>query len=114
MSDGTDILKFRDAQFAIVAQVPVRLQKRPLTGINDLEVAHGRIYANVMPLNDIYEISIETGQVLRLIDCGELVDRARRRDASRVLNGIAFVPQRNSFFITGKRWPMLFEVQWPE
>ena len=28
-----------------------------------------------------------------------------------MLNGIAYVPERNTFFITGKNWPRLFEVE---
>ena len=30
------------------------------------------------------------------------------------LNGIAYNPDRNSFFITGKWWPKLFEVRFVE
>ena len=28
-----------------------------------------------------------------------------------MLNGIAHVPERNTFLITGKLWPRLFEVE---
>lgn len=30
---------------------------------------------------------------------------------AEVLNGIAYVPERNTFLITGKNWPRLFEVE---
>jgi glutamine cyclotransferase len=29
-----------------------------------------------------------------------------------VLNGIAYVPARDRFLITGKLWPWVFEVAW--
>ena len=112
MSDGSDILTFRDAEFKATARLQVRLAKRPLKGLNDLECARGRIYANVLLHNDIYEISPQTGDVLRVIDCAEIVDRARLGSSALVLNGIAFAIDRNSFFVTGKKWPMLFELEW--
>ena len=28
-----------------------------------------------------------------------------------VTNGIAYNPDRDTFFVTGKRWPVLFEVK---
>lgn len=113
MSNGSHILTFRDAEFEAGASLEVLLAGRPLTGLNDLECAYGKIYANVHFHNDIYEISPQTGEVLRIIDCAKIVDRARQGIPALVLNGIAFVPDRNSFFVTGKRWPMLFELQWP-
>ena len=30
-----------------------------------------------------------------------------------VANGIAFVPERGTLLLTGKRWPTLFEVRLP-
>ena len=32
-------------------------------------------------------------------------------DPNAVLNGIAYNPESQSFFITGKLWPKLFEVK---
>jgi glutamine cyclotransferase len=112
MTDGSHIVIFRDAEFEIVASLEVHLAGRPLKDLNDLECAYGRIYANVLLHNDIYEISPQTGDVLRVIDCAEIVDRARLGSSALVLNGIAFAPDRNSFFVTGKKWPMLFELEW--
>jgi glutaminyl-peptide cyclotransferase len=112
MSDGSHILTFRDPEFKTVGRLAVHLAKRPLESLNDLECAHGRIYAHVLSHNDIYEIAPQTGAVLRIIDCAEIVDRARVGSSALDLNGIAFAPDRNSFFITGKKWPMLFELQW--
>jgi len=112
MSDGSHTLTFRGAAFEAGARLEVHLAGRPLTGLNDLECAYGRIYANVLFHNDIYEISPQTGEVLRVIDCTEIVDRSRQGFPALVLNGIAFAPDRNSFFVTGKRWPLLFELEW--
>jgi glutamine cyclotransferase len=113
MSDGTDNLSFRNVSFETVRRLRVHLAGRPLAGINDLVVAYGKIYANVVLHNYIYEISPHTGQVLRIIDCTEVVDLVREHYLSGSLNGIAFVPGREVFLITGKNWPSIFEVEWP-
>ena len=31
-----------------------------------------------------------------------------------VLNGIAYIPERGTFLVTGKFWPELYEVRWQE
>ena len=49
-------------------------------------------------------------EVLQL-DASALVARSGRTSYQHVLNGIAFAPDRNSFFVTGKHWPRLFEVR---
>lgn len=113
MSDGSHILAFRNTGFEVTYRLQVSLAGRPVPGLNDLECAYGRIYANVLLQNDIYEISPQSGAVLRVIDCSELVDLARHEFPASVLNGIAFAPDRNTFFVTGKRWPLLFELEWP-
>ncbi|MDE6451333.1 MAG: glutaminyl-peptide cyclotransferase, partial [Odoribacter sp.] len=28
-----------------------------------------------------------------------------------VLNGIAWNPEKNTFYVTGKRWPKIFEIE---
>jgi glutaminyl-peptide cyclotransferase len=112
MSDGSSVLTWRDVNFEAMGNVEVHLRGRPLTGINDLESAYEKIYANVLFHNDIYEIDPRTGKVMRLIDCTELTDLARQGTAALDLNGIAYAADRNAFFVTGKKWPLLFEVTW--
>ncbi|HZI63656.1 MAG TPA: glutaminyl-peptide cyclotransferase, partial [Thermoanaerobaculia bacterium] len=36
------------------------------------------------------------------------------RAGAEVLNGIAYDPERKVFYLTGKRWPKLFEVRFVE
>jgi glutamine cyclotransferase len=112
MSDGTDVLVLRDAAFVPTGTLRVTLAGRPLRGLNDLECANGRIYANVLMHTDIYEISPGTGTVERIVDCADVLMRSGRREFRHVLNGIAHCPERGTFWVTGKHWPTLFELQW--
>ena len=110
MSDGSDRLSFRDSEsFAVVGQVAVTFDGRPLANLNELECVEGEIYANVFRRDTIVRIDPATGKVSARIDAAGLLDPAQARGAD-VLNGIAYAPERDRFFITGKLWPTMFEV----
>jgi glutamine cyclotransferase len=38
-------------------------------------------------------------------------DKARLDDKDDVLNGIAWNAGKGTFYVTGKRWPKLFEIK---
>ncbi|MBD3242670.1 MAG: glutaminyl-peptide cyclotransferase [Chitinivibrionales bacterium] len=111
MGDGSDTLFVRNRQFGVVKRIPVTYQGRPLTQLNELEYARGRIYANVWYSDFIFEIDPSSGRVLRLIDCTALVEQANLRSQEQVLNGIAYDPDADTFYLTGKDWPVMFEVR---
>ena len=58
----------------------------------------------------VYEISPATGDVERIVDCSEVLRLSGRRTVTEVLNGIAYDPERGTFWVTGKHWPTLFEL----
>ena len=45
------------------------------------------------------------------IDCRGLLTPADRSAQTDVLNGIAYDAQHDRLFVTGKRWPKLFEIK---
>ena len=112
MSDGTDTLRFLDPRtFRVVRQIIVRDGSSPLSQINELEFVRGALLANVYKSDWIVVIDPETGQVRRWIDLqGILADR-QRTERTDVLNGIAYDPEHDRLFVTGKRWPTLFELR---
>ena len=115
MSDGGSTIVFRDpATFAVTRKLDVTYEGRPLPQLNELEWIDGHVYANVWQTSDIVVIDPESGAVVTRIDCAALVKRATRlnRDAG-VLNGIAWDPATGHLFLTGKKWPVLFEVELP-
>jgi len=88
MSNGTNVLCYRDADFQVTRILKVRLNGWPLRGLNDLQFANGRIYANVLYDTNIYEISQHTGKVRRVIDCSQLLALERPADSEHVMNGM--------------------------
>jgi glutamine cyclotransferase len=110
-SNGSDEIICRDRRFHPVGSLKVRIKGRPLRGINDLAWAHGRLYCNVLHDDSIYEVSGRDGIVLRILDCSRLAQAAATPGPANVLNGIAYDPQTDTFYVTGKRWRKLFQVR---
>ncbi|MBZ0308754.1 MAG: glutaminyl-peptide cyclotransferase [Anaerolineae bacterium] len=117
MSDGSSTLFVRDPEtFDLLEQIPVTVDGLPLEDLNELECVGETIYANVYLQNFIVEIEKSTGQVTAVIDATELLtlEETSALLSGEVLNGIAYDPDKEVFYITGKHWPKLFEVQFVE
>lgn len=114
MSDGSDTLTFRDPEtFAEIGRVHVTMWDRPVRGLNELECVDGRVYANVWTSEVIVRIDPVTGRVTARIRADGLLE-PEERAGTDVLNGIAHRPETETFLITGKNWPRVFEVRWVE
>lgn len=113
MSDGTTVLHLLDPNsLRRIGGIRVHDNNSPVTGINELEYCRGRIYANIWPADRIAMIDPNTGEVTAWIDLTGLIEpRERKRPAEDILNGIAYDRQRDRLFVTGKRWPKLFEIE---
>ncbi|HJM72288.1 MAG TPA: glutaminyl-peptide cyclotransferase, partial [Acidimicrobiales bacterium] len=110
MSDGSDHLTFRNFDLARSGDIAVRLDGRPVERLNELECVDGTVWANVWLTDTIVAIDPSTGAVTAVVDAsGLLADRSTLGDED-VLNGIAHDPETGRFLLTGKRWPVLFEV----
>ena len=114
MSDGSDRLTFRDpVTFEPIGEQRVRLRGQPLHELNELECVDGAVYANVWQTDFIVRIDPGSGRVTDYIDAAGLLRGADRLGAE-VLNGIAWDPGADTFYITGKWWPKMFEVRFVE
>jgi glutamine cyclotransferase len=79
--------------------------------LNELEWVEGRVYANIWKKDVVAVIAPDTGTVEAWIDLSGLLtpeDRAGHR--VDVLNGIAYDPATERLWVTGKKWPMLYEI----
>lgn len=111
MSDGTDTLYFRDPDtFAEIGRVEVTYEGDPVVNLNELEYICGYIFANVWQTDFIVVISPQSGKVVSRIDLTYL-RTSHGIPANRVLNGIAYDTDNKRLFVTGKRWPKLFEIE---
>lgn len=112
MSNGSAELQFRDpATFALRRSVPVTLAGRPVVNLNELECVDGQVWANVWLTTTIVVIDPATGAVTATADVAELVPEKYRGDANAVANGIAHDPDTGTFWLTGKLWPVTYEVR---
>ncbi len=112
MSDGTDSVRFlAPGDFSVVRSIHVVNNGQPVVKLNELEYIKGEIYANIWTTDEVVRIDPASGQVLGTIDFSGLLPAADRDADTDVLNGIAYDPATDRLFITGKRWPKLFEVR---
>lgn len=113
MSDGSDKLRRRDPQtFEVLEEIQITKDGFPLWRLNELECVEGSIYANVYQTNDIVRIDKQTGHVTGQLDAyGLSVATRRTTDPEAVLNGIAHDPSTGRFYMTGKLWPIMFEIE---
>ena len=111
MSNGSDYLLFLDrATFEIVDEVRVHDGNVSVGKLNELEYVNGDVYANVFQQRKIAIINPETGDVKGWIDLTGL-QGALGDDPEAVLNGIAYDPRGDRLFVTGKNWPLLYEIR---
>lgn len=116
MSDGSSriVARQRDT-FAPAGGFQVTDRGRPVARLNELEFARGRLYANVWRSDHIAVIDPASGQVDGWLDLAALRRGFPRapgwNEQENVLNGIAFDPGSGHFLVTGKRWPVLYEIR---
>jgi glutaminyl-peptide cyclotransferase len=109
-SDGQARLRFFDPDgFVPLGEVPVTLEGRPQRGLNELECVDGLVYANVYGAESLVRIDPRDGRITAVIDASGLLD-PQERAAAEVLNGIAYRPETDTWLLTGKLWPKVFEV----
>ncbi len=115
MSDSSAYLSLRDAEtFDLIVRAAVTYQGQlvPPQLLNELECVGEYIYANAWNTDFIFRIDKWTGDVTAVIDASALLTDTEKAElaAGSVLNGIAYNPESDTFFITGKKWHKLFEV----
>ncbi len=114
-SDGSAQLYFVDPKtFETLGHVGVHDGDADVYELNELEYVNGRVFANVWHTDRVAVIDPASGEVLGWLDLGELQTHFTKQagwdPTDNVLNGIAFDPQSGHLYVTGKRWPKLFEI----
>ena len=83
----------------------------PLREVNELECVGSHIFANVYQSTVIVQIDAETGNVVAELDAAALVPDHLRGSPDAVMNGIAYDRDSDTFFVTGKLWPVMYRVR---
>jgi glutamine cyclotransferase len=113
MSDGSNILYFLEPEmFDAVARIEVYDNEKKVDQLNELEYIDGEIWANIWQTDLIARIDPLTGKVNSYVDMAQIFPDSKRREINAdVLNGIAWDAQGGRIFVTGKRWPKLYEIK---
>jgi glutamine cyclotransferase len=113
ISDGSSNLYFINPEtFKINSTISVKDDRGPVNMLNELEYVDGYIYANVYQTNFIVKIDAESGHVVGRINMSGLLKESDiDPERTDVLNGIAYDSSTKYFYITGKRWPKMFEMK---
>ncbi|HEY9195544.1 MAG TPA: glutaminyl-peptide cyclotransferase [Mucilaginibacter sp.] len=116
LDDSTNRIWFLDKDtYQQIGYIDVCDDKRQIDAVNELEYIDGKLYANVYQTDDILVINPKTGAVEQRIDMKNLYPEAERpanRDwGNNVLNGIAYDAATKRIFVTGKKWPKMYQVK---
>ena len=110
---GSNIYWVDPNNFKITKTLGVTDNNGYTDSINELEWVNGFIYANKYLTDYILKIDPASGQVVGKINLTGLLQQSNQPIVANtdVLNGIAFNPTTGTFFVTGKRWPALYELK---
>ncbi|MFB9842275.1 glutaminyl-peptide cyclotransferase [Mucilaginibacter ginsenosidivorans] len=116
LDDSTNRIWFLDpTDYRAIGSIDVYDDKGPVDEVNELEYIHGKLYSNVYTLDTILVINPKTGAVEQRVDMKDLwplKDRPAGYDnGQNVLNGIAWDEKGQRLFVTGKKWPYLYQVK---
>ena len=112
MSDGSAQIRFWDPEtLQETGRITVTDDTGPVKDLNELEWIKGEIYANIWQTDRIARINPTRGKVAGWINLTGLLAPSDRNDQTDVLNGIAYDAAGDRLFVTGKRWPKLFEIK---
>lgn len=110
MSNGSSYLREISTAGETLAEIEVTLNGSQLNNLNELEWVNGQIVANRWYDNRIYFINPETGEVENYLNLSELAT-SQQTNREKVLNGIAWHPERQTLWVTGKNWDELYELR---
>ncbi|MGB7395461.1 MAG: glutaminyl-peptide cyclotransferase [Pricia sp.] len=115
-SDGTEKIWLLDPETLVEEDFIETVTNKSINdSANELEYVDGKIYANVYQKSGVMIIDAESGAIEGVVNFGGLSEKVTHHDTwndqENVLNGIAYHPERETFFVTGKEWDKLFEVR---
>ena len=113
-SDGTEKIWILDPEtLQEISYIEIVTNNKKVKNINELEIVDDIIYANTYQFNKdvVLAINKNSGEVLGIINFQDLREKVKDHPDLDVLNGIAYYKKNNSFFMTGKKWNKIFEVE---
>lgn len=110
MSNGSNIIQYVNPDnFSVEKSIEVTLGGTPVYYLNELEWIDGKIWANVYQTDYIVVINPKTGKVFQRYILPNLLKDMNIKKPG-VLNGIAKDNETGKIWVTGKNWPLMFEI----
>ncbi|WP_445385191.1 glutaminyl-peptide cyclotransferase [Robiginitalea sp. IMCC44478] len=111
-SDGSQKIWILDPQtYSETGHIETVTNTSVFNKANELEYVDGKIYANVWQRESMMIIDAASGAIEGVVNFAGLKNKVTQHPELDVLNGVAYHPERKTFFVTGKRWDKLFEVR---
>ena len=113
VSDGTsNLYYYNPSTFQLLRTQSITEGGSLSYNLNELEYIDGYIYANQWQAPYILKIDPGSGTIVGKIDLTDVWNRVKAKDPlADVPNGIAYDTASKKIFITGKRWPELYEIE---
>ncbi len=113
MSDGTPVLTYLSPDDQkVLGTLTVKENGNPVNNLNELEYIKGFIYANIWMTNYIAKIDPATGNVVGKLNLNDLFKDARTKYANaQEMNGIAYDAATDKIYVTGKMWPVIYQIE---
>ncbi len=112
LSNGTSTLSKRDPMsFIETGSLTVTQDGAPIDKLAELECVGTQVWAVLWPTNQLVQIGPD-GAVTASADLSSLVPEGL--SVEDALAAIAYNEETGTFFVTGKRWPSVFEVSFSE
>ncbi len=112
VSDGTsNLYYYNPSTFQLLRTQSITEAGSLSYNLNELEYIDGYIYANQWQAPYILKIDPGSGNITGKIDVTNIWNRVKAKDpVADVPNGIAYDTATRKTFITGKKWPELYEI----
>ncbi len=112
MSNGSSRIRFFDP-FEVIPErhIVVTQDGKPVNRLNELEWIEDKIFANIWLSDRAVIIDPQSGVVTATIDLSVLRRVLDKKDKVDVINGVAWDADSKRLFVTGKNWPLVFEVR---
>ena len=111
-NNGNSLYYYDPRTFKVVKSIGIKENGEPAAEINELEYINGFVYANQWQKPYILKIDPVKGEVVAKMDLSSIIQQERSMNAgAEVLNGIAYNPDTKKFYVTGKNWSKIYELQ---
>lgn len=112
VSDGSsNLYYYNPSNFQLLRTQTITEDGSLSFNLNELEYIDGYIYANQWQYPYIFKIDPSSGTIIAKIDLTDIWNRVKAKTpGADVPNGIAYDSASGKIYITGKRWPELYEI----